>query len=748
MIKTHLNKSSTHVSNDNTPRLQSLPTNVNVSSSNNDEITAVLMANNEVLMRELHELKSASTQMIALNQRISSSPQVSENVQSTGSHQQLSNQHTNNQKSSVRDKKPPQHHQPQHNTPQPYSSQKSDIYNLTVTPGPQTPFGYSYGHETPVDMDMSMRGLGITLNGPATPHGKNLLAKNLSQLKLPPEEWAQDVKELNGQLIECLEQLYEREEEVEEQRGIIDNLEDNLIGIKQQMATIYYDYASKADSWESKEKSYKSENKSLIEKLESFRLKLSDVEKLNAVLQKEDQDCMEAKLTELSRKVTIYEVNEATLTRKFIAQSEQLDQEHKDNQTLEADFAEMETTLKMRILYLEQYKAASSSRLGYLQGKLDTSIAQEDYFALQSELECLREDHLSALNREVESRLIIMKSQEQSRELRSNKIANAHIQSELTACKSNITSLQQQLNHQIETNALALSANNSSSELAAIVSEMARFRGEASRLEVEVVAGKRRNELLNDQITSMTTEIDENADMIQELKETTNLATIKEDETRRSLLETKLMFEGGLNREETELLKTKHEKNIRELEEMKREKDRYREMSEIATLQAQTINSFRDHHQKELKELREHCTKLESRGDDDILIGRLQRQIMSTKTSYQAFVRKYQILRGNMRQRELALRVLETRLDQREEAALKTAETHRLEISALKKALRNLNQISTPEIDFNSKNGDNNKENNQNKSQNKLKKVNSTNKSIDLSGDNLIGSLQLTSIGM
>ena len=65
--------------------------------------------------------------------------------------------------------------------------------------------------------------------GPHTPHGRTLLSKNLGQLNLPPEEWATEVKELNGQLVECLEQLYEREEELEEQRSTVSSLEENLV---------------------------------------------------------------------------------------------------------------------------------------------------------------------------------------------------------------------------------------------------------------------------------------------------------------------------------------------------------------------------------------------------------------------------------------------------------------------------------------------------------------------------------------
>ena len=48
--------------------------------------------------------------------------------------------------------------------------------------------------------------------------------------------------------------------------------------------------------------------------------------------------------------------------------------------------------------------------------------------------------------------------------------------------------------------------------------------------------------------------------------------------------------------------------------------------------------------------------KLESQGDDELLIGKLQRQLMSTKMSFKAFVKKFQCLSGNMRQRELAMR--------------------------------------------------------------------------------------------
>ena len=84
---------------------------------------------------------------------------------------------------------------------------------------------------------------------PVTPHGKTLLNKTLAQMNLPPEEWAEEVKDLNGQLVECLEQLFEREQELDEQRGVVAALEENLVFIKQQMAVVYQDFAVRVDDW-------------------------------------------------------------------------------------------------------------------------------------------------------------------------------------------------------------------------------------------------------------------------------------------------------------------------------------------------------------------------------------------------------------------------------------------------------------------------------------------------------------------
>lgn len=90
----------------------------------------------------------------------------------------------------------------------------------------------------------------------------------------------------------------------------------------------------------------------------------------------------------------------------------------------------------------------------------------------------------------------------------------------------------------------------------------------------------------------------------------------------------------------------------------------------------------------EKEELRRHCIELESRSDDDTIIGRLQRMLMSTKASYRAFARKHEIARSNLRRKEAMIKALETRLDEREEAVYRVHEESRQRLAILRRALQ------------------------------------------------------------
>ena len=74
------------------------------------------------------------------------------------------------------------------------------------------------------------------------------------------------------------------------------------------------------------------------------------------------------------------------------------------------------------------------------------------------------------------------------------------------------------------------------------------------------------------------------------------------------------------------------------------------------------MQGFRAENQQLVASLREQVAMLEGRSEDDLIIGRLQRETMTIKASYKAFTRKYEVVRNSLRQRELAMRLLEEQL--------------------------------------------------------------------------------------
>jgi hypothetical protein len=159
-------------------------------------------------------------------------------------------------------------------------------------------------------------------------------------------------------------------------------------------------------------------------------------------------------------------------------------------------------------------------------------------------------------------------------------------------------------------------------------------------------------------VQEISTEAENHAHRVQELTQRQDELHSKEAAARKALLDLQLRYADGLTRIEAEALRSLHDKTVTMLDECKREVLRHKEIALIATEQATALSTFKNNSAAELKELKEYCTTLEARSDDELLIGRLQRKLMSTTTSYKAFTRKYQQAREAMRRRELAIHVL------------------------------------------------------------------------------------------
>lgn len=419
---------------------------------------------------------------------------------------------------------------------------------------------------------------------------------------------------------------------------------------------------------------------------------------------------LETTLQQYARKLTVYEVNESILCRQFTTLKEQHTAEVALRLDREKQFIDMEGLLKRRILWLEKSKTEMIPKIQVMQGLLDVSIPHQDYVLVEHELDSLRQDHLAALRRELSARVANLDSLENARQVRALKSEVLHLKEEVLKNQLAYESTHKELLHQNETTqrALALKTEQDSknsggnghasrgrdrsmpsgtSELGAIVTEMATFRGEASRLQVELVSKEYKCEQLEIRLKEACLDLEVQEEKLEDLQRRCQEAEVSEQKVRQSSLEVETKYSGGLIREDAEALREEAKALREKVSNLELQSRQYQEMAQIAYEQAQSLSKMRETYVEELESLRAHLVQQESRSDDDLIIGKLQRQLMATKTAYKAFTRKYQVLRSNMRQRELTQRVLEHRLDEREKGVLQLQENSRVEISALRKAL-------------------------------------------------------------
>lgn len=86
-----------------------------------------------------------------------------------------------------------------------------------------------------------------------------------------------------------------------------------------------------------------------MEERDGLKLKLKRAHEVSNMLDNKDGGVVgagtEARLVELTRKVAVFEVNEAMLSRRFISQAEQLKIESEARNRIELDFVEMEVSV-------------------------------------------------------------------------------------------------------------------------------------------------------------------------------------------------------------------------------------------------------------------------------------------------------------------------------------------------------------------------------------------------------------------
>ncbi|CAN0076060.1 unnamed protein product, partial [Ectocarpus fasciculatus] len=536
--------------------------------------------------------------------------------------------------------------------------------------------------------------------GPKTAQGQEALRWQLRRLNLPPEEWAEDVRNVNAQLVEALEQLQAREAELDEHEELIVRYESHLSDMRAQAAALYRDHADREKEYDEKQKASKAEAGVLREERDALAVR---ARRLQEVLDVEDEAADDPTaphraLRDLSRKVIVLEVNEAVMARRFASVKEQLQVESEARVASERDFLEMSTAGKTRVLYLEQWKAGASARLLRLQQRLDVSVPEQDLACTRRELEQLQEEFLGLLHSSAESRVEVTKLRGLPERVR-------QLEEEVSSARTSLAAAEetsQQANLRLEkadaraeaaakeasAQVAAVAGGATQADFSGLLAEVAKHQaGECAKAEVERAAAARRAEMAERRLTSLDAECRAVKERALSLEAREREARQKAQAAAAELIKVQNRFEGGLTGEQARSLEEKLEAELVRGEALALEADRHKEIADIASEQTLALNHQRKDTEDELAELRKAVSDLESRSDDDRLIGQLQRKLTATKVAYRSFARKHEMTKANLRRKTALLRVLESRLDKREDALHELHERSQEKVAALKGAL-------------------------------------------------------------
>ena len=424
----------------------------------------------------------------------------------------------------------------------------------------------------------------------------------------------------------------------------------------------------------------------------------------------------------LARKVASYEVSQPTLMRRFNLAKQEAAAARAGQRTTELASVESDAHYRQRILYLELWKKGAEARLERLTEVEEQWVPGDEHKRSILQLQDVQARYADLLASEGELRVQVgeLRGLPTSLAAEKHKVATlsadlGRVTGLLSVAREEVNRMRALLNPSASTadvnstpmkssslggggasDPIAISSSASllqtatRSELVACISKQKSLSGE---LEVAVAAAEKRSEIE----TSRASELESLLTSLQERSQRTeeSLAQVKkavaDAQAAKAEVENKLaaftngngskvMTEAEIIAQRESLVATKEE-----LTTLRIELHKAREVADIASDQASAVTGLARDREIEIESLKESVRTLSSRSDDDAIIGSLQLQLLSLKTSFHAVLRKHDGLRHSLQRSRVASSALEVVVDQRAGEVLAVREDARVKQLALQR---------------------------------------------------------------
>jgi hypothetical protein len=560
------------------------------------------------------------------------------------------------------------------------------------------------------NLNMSMGG---ATSAPKSPGGQKLLRQEAEKLSSLPESWKAEVTSLNAQLVQCLEELGEREDEVAYYAEVVTRYEESARKIAEQQTMLYKEHI-KEDA------EAKRTAKMLEEKLEAsehlkqqLQIKVDRFEQMTAVLDgntdRPDGNTvggLREHVKSLSRSVAVYEVNQCKLARRYNLLEARCQAEHTRAERAEDGLMELDEMLRPRLLQLELWKRGAKERVERSQAMLEMSVPESEFKNKCAELKLVDEKYKRLLAREMEleteySKLVSQPRQIQTltKENQALQLRCVAVQEESRVTKTEVEALKQNLltkgeaEEAMEQDAAKARIAQSKKQIEELVMQIAQYRGEAAGLEVEAAGARKNVEMQASRADKAEAELEDQRRQLQVHREQAAAERKQLEELQEQARAAIAQYEGGMVGKQAQMARERINYLEQQYHGMSRDLDKYRGRAEIAQNQLQFWRQRKGNERKEVEALTEKLQILEERDDDSAIIGKLQHKYMEAKLAVQSMEQRHAALMKDARKTSSLSRKQELQITENEDRLQQWRETGRTRVLTVESALRELQSL-------------------------------------------------------